>query len=88
MSDLKEIFFDGVESIHILNGTVRMDMFTLQPPKESNGNPVPVVKERVIVSLQTFLNMHTSMKKLVDKLIEDGLVTSQEKRDNNWEKAN
>lgn len=88
MSDLKEIFFDGVESIHILNGTVRMDMFTLQPPKESNGNPVPEVKERVIVSLQTFLNMHTSMKKLVDKLIEDGLVTSQEKRDNNWEKAN
>lgn len=88
MSELKEYFFDGMESIHIINGTVRMDFFTLQPPKENSGNPVPEVKARFTVPLQSFLNIHSSMQRLVDKLIEDGIVTSQDKRGNDWEKAN
>lgn len=88
MSELKEVFFDGVESIHILNGTVRMDFFTLQPPAESTGNPVPEVKARFVVPLQSFLNIYSSMQRLVDKLIADGIVTSQDKRGNDWEKTN
>ena len=88
MSELKEVFFVCLESIHILNGTVRMDFFTLQPPAESNGNPVPEVKARFVVPLQSFLNIHSSMQRLVDKLIADGIVTSQDKRGNDWEKTN
>ena len=34
MNKIKENFFDGVETIHLLNSTVRMDFFTLQPPKD------------------------------------------------------
>ena len=87
MNKIKENFFDGVETIHLLNSTVRMDFFTLQPPKEGE-KPVPEVHERVVMPIQSFLNMHAAMQQIIDKLVENGLVKTQQPAMNNWEKTN
>lgn len=87
MKQIKETFFDGVETIHLLNSTVRMDFFTLQPPKEGE-KPVPEVQERIVMPIQSFLNMHAAMQQIIDKLVENGLIKTQQPNMNSWEKTN
>ena len=85
MKQIKESFFDGVETIHILNSTVRLDFFTLQPPQEGE-KPSPEVQERIVMPIQSFLNMHSAMQQIIDKLVENGLVKTQAAQNNHWEK--
>ena len=84
MKNTKEIYADGVETIHVLNGTVRMDMFSLQPPQEG-GSPTPEVFGRVIMPIQSFLNMHSTMQQIVDKMLADGLIRDNAQQKNNWD---
>ena len=84
MKNIKETYVDGVETIHVLNATVRLDMFTLQPP-QGDGNPTPQVFERIVMPVQSFLNMHSAMQQILDKMIKDGLVTNTAQTKNNWE---
>ena len=84
MDNIKEIYIDGVETIHLLNATVRMDMFSLQPP-QGDGSPTPQVFERVIMPVQSFLNMHGAMQQIVDRMIRDGLIKPNAQPVNNWE---
>ena len=60
MSELKEVFFDGVESIHILNGTVRMDFFYSaaargEQRQSRTGSQGPVCRAAAIVSEYSFI---------------------------------
>lgn len=87
MKQIKETFFDGVETIHLLNSTVRLDFFTLQPPQEGE-KPTPEIQERIVMPIQSFLNMHAAMQQIIDKLVENGLVKPQQPDRNNWEKTN
>ena len=84
MNTIKETYIDGVETIHVLNATVRMDMFSLQPP-QGDGSPTPQVIERVIMPIQSFLNMHGAMQQIVDRMVRDGLVKPNTQQVNNWE---
>ena len=84
MTDIKEIYVDGVETIHLLNATVRMDLFSLQPPKDGE-NPAPHVFERIVMPVQSFLNMHGAMQQIVDKMMRDGLIKANAREKNNWE---
>lgn len=84
MADVKEVYIDGVETIHLLNATVRMDLFSLQPPR-GDGNPSPQVCERIIMPIQAFLNMHGAMQQIVDKMLQDGLIKANAQQKNNWE---
>jgi len=85
MEDIKEIYSDGVETIHLLNATVRMDMFSLQPPREEGGKPSPRVFERIVMPVQAFLNMHGAMQQIVDKMLQDGLIKPNAQQSNNWD---
>ena len=73
----KEIFADGIGQIHFAGGMVRYDFVTLQPRPE--GNPEPVVNERIIMPPQGFLNAFNSMQQLIDKLLEAGVLQKNEK---------
>lgn len=76
MADKKEIFADGIGQIHFAGGMVRFDFVTLQPKEE--GNPEPVVSERIIMPPQGFLNAFDSMQKLINKLLEAGVLQKNE----------
>ena len=85
MTKMKEVYVDGVETIHVLNATVRMDMHSLQPPQGEGGQPTPLVRERLIMSIQSFLNMHGAMQQIVDRMVQDGVITANTRQNNNWE---
>ena len=77
MQDKKEIFVDGIGRIHFAGGMVRFDFVTLQPEVEGKA-PVPVVNERVIMPTQGFLGAFNSMRQLIDKLLEAGVLQKNE----------
>ena len=77
MQDKKEIFVDGIGRIHFAGGMVRFDFVTLQPEVEGKA-PVPVVKECVIMPPQGFLGAFNSMRQLIDKLLEAGVLQKNE----------
>lgn len=87
MKDIKEIYTDGVETIHVLNTTVRLDMFSLQPPQEG-GKPSPHVFERIVMPVQSFLNMYGAMQQIVEKMAQDGLIKANPQEKNNWDMQN
>ncbi len=75
--DKKEIFADGIGQIHFAGNMVRFDFVTLQPSEEGKA-PVAESKIRVIMPPQGFLGAFDSMQKLIDKLVEAGVLKKNE----------
>ena len=75
----KEIFADGLGQIHFAGGMVRFDFATIQPQEEGK-EPVSVPHTRIIMPPQGFLAAFNSMQQLIDKLVEAGVLTKNEKR--------
>lgn len=68
----KEIFSDGIGQIHFVGGMVRYDYVTLQP----NSGAESCV--RIIMPPHGFLGAYNSMRKMVDKMIEAGVLKKTE----------
>ncbi|MDO4586934.1 MAG: hypothetical protein Q4C95_06500 [Planctomycetia bacterium] len=77
----KEIFVDGIGQIHFAGNMVRFDFITLQPNSEGEA-PTPQFNERIIMPPQGFLSAFDSMQKLIDKLVEAGIL-QKNSNDNN-----
>lgn len=75
--DKKEIFADGIGQIHFAGGMVRFDFVTLQPEEEGKA-PTPKSSTRIIMPPQGFLGAYNSMQKLIDKLVENGVLQKNE----------
>ena len=75
--DKKEIFADGIGQIHFAGNMVRFDFVTLQPSEEGKA-PVAESKIRVIMPPQGFLGAFDSMQKLINKLVEAGVLKKNE----------
>ena len=73
----KEIFADGIGQIHFAGAMVRFDFVTLQPG-EDGAAPVPQSNIRVIMPPQGFLSAYNSMQQLIDKLLEAGVLQTNE----------
>ena len=72
----KEIFADKIGQISFVGGMVRFDYMTIQP--EDDGVSAAEAA-RIIMPLQGFLNAADSMRQLVDKLLEAGVLTERAK---------
>ncbi len=77
MSELKEIFADGIGQIHFAAGMVRYDFVTFQPEEEGKA-PSPKSNIRIIMPPQGFLTAFNSMQQLIDKLLEAGVLQKNE----------
>ena len=75
--DKKEIFADGIGQIHFAGNMVRFDLVSLQP--EEGKAPRAEGQVRIIMPPQGFLGAFDSMQKLIDKLIEAGVLKKNEK---------
>ncbi len=73
MSDKKEIFADGVGQIHFAGGMVRLDFVTLQP-EESGKKPSTQQVLRIDMPPRGFLTAFNSMRQMLDKLVENGVL--------------
>ncbi len=73
MNEKKEIFADGIGQIHFAGGMIRFDFVTLQPEEDGKA-PVPSANIRIIMPPQGFLGAFNSMQRLIDKLVESGVL--------------
>lgn len=65
----EQIFSDGITSISIIGGTVRLDFFTFSPvEKEAGGQPKPVLQHRLVVPLPGFLQMAGKIQEAVQAI--------------------
>ena len=71
--DKKEIYADGIGQIHFAAGMVRFDFVTLQPEEDGKA-PIPQSNIRIIMPPQGFLGAYNSMQKLIDKLVDNGIL--------------
>jgi hypothetical protein len=79
-----EVFIDGISEITVTGPTVRIDTFTVSPSeKGADGNPKPVHRQRIIMTLESFMNARDLIERVARELVQGGVVrrldTSPEK---------
>jgi hypothetical protein len=71
----EEIFADGISEITVTGPTVRIDLFSLSPAERDHDNsPKPVLRQRLIMTLEGFMNAHELMERVAGELIQSGAV--------------
>jgi len=70
-----EFFIDGISEITVTGATVRIDTFTASPSeKDADGNPKPVFRQRIIMTLEGFMNARDLIERVGRELVQGGAV--------------
>lgn len=65
----EQVFSDGIGSITVIGGTVRLDFVAYSPTeKDDNGQPAPAFRQRVIMSVDAFLRSFAKLQEVVNAL--------------------
>jgi hypothetical protein len=71
-----ELYTDGVGEITVSGTIVRVDLVSLSPTERDENNvPKPVLRQRLIFSIEGFANSVELMRKALQGLIDAGAVT-------------
>lgn len=70
-----EVFADLIGEITFTGGVFRIDLLSLSPvERDAGGNPKAVLRQRIIMPPDGFLQSFTAMQDIMDKLVEAGIV--------------
>lgn len=70
-----EIYADGILDIGFGNGMVRIDLFSLSAlRKDETGQPLPAIRQRVVMSLHGFLSGLAAMEGMRQRLETAGIL--------------
>lgn len=71
-----DIFSDGVAEIALVGGVVRLDLVAMSAVERGDNNqPKMEFRGRVVMPPEAFLQTFGAMERVVDQLIDRGLVT-------------
>jgi hypothetical protein len=74
---IPELYADGVFDIGFGNGMVRIDLFSLSAlRKDANGQPLPAIRQRVVMSLPGFLASLSALEGMRQRLEAAGVLPS------------
>jgi hypothetical protein len=74
-ADPPELFADGVLDVGFGNGMVRIDLFSLSATQRGpDGQPLPAVRQRLVMSLPGFLSSLQAMEGMRRRLEEAGVL--------------
>lgn len=72
---IPELYADGVFDIGFGNGMVRIDLFSLSAlRKDANGQPLPAIRQRVVMSLPGFLASLSALEGMRQRLEAAGVL--------------
>ncbi len=72
---MERFFADEVGAIVIRDGIVRIDLITYPPASvDTEGNPAPVFTQRILMTIGDLMRSYESMRKVVQKLVDDGVL--------------
>ena len=70
-----DLFVDGVSDISMVNGMVRVDLFSFSATeKGADGSPQPEFRQRIVLSPAGFLETFGAMQGMVQRLQDAGLI--------------
>ncbi|MBR0670175.1 hypothetical protein [Neoroseomonas soli] len=70
-----ELFTDGIGEITVSGSIVRVDLVSLSPTeRDADNKPKPVLRQRLIFSVEGFANSVDVMQKALQGLIDAGVV--------------
>ena len=76
----KRTFIDGMDSISLTDGMIRMELYNVLVNKNRNSsepNPHEICEE-LIMTPQSFMKVFSTMENLVQKLEEAGILTRKD----------
>lgn len=72
---IPELFADGVLDVGFGNGMVRIDLFSLSAVRrDASGQPLPALRQRVVMSLPGFLSALQAMEGMRRQLEQAGVL--------------
>lgn len=75
MTEIKEMFIDGINNINFVNGMIRMTVGTLVANEDDNTQPEFNATYRIIMPLNSFLAGVNSQNQLVEKLEANKIIS-------------
>ena len=70
-----ELYSDGVGEITITGSIVRIDLISLSATeRDADNNPKSVVRQRIILTVESFANSVDLMQKALQSLVDAGVV--------------
>ncbi|CAM3540939.1 hypothetical protein [Parendozoicomonas haliclonae] len=79
----ESLYFDGVETVGVIGGNVRLELFRLVPDAESPSVNKRVPAGSLVMSLEGFLRTQQSMEKLVEELQSRNIITRKQPAEDN-----
>ena len=76
-----EVFADGMGEISLTGGIVRIDLMSLSSTKNSEGQPLLELRQRIVMPPDGFLRSFNAMEDLMKKLIKAGVVKQRTQED-------
>jgi hypothetical protein len=74
----QQIYCDGIGRISVIEGMVRLDLYSYSPNEtDANGNPRPVLSHRIVMGMDGFLR---SSEKVVEAVKVIGQARQQQQR--------
>lgn len=71
----EELYADGIGEITVTGSIVRIDLVSLSPvEKDENNTPKPVLRQRIIMPVDSFANAVELMRKAMGGLVEAGAI--------------
>jgi hypothetical protein len=75
----RELVSDGIGQITVTGGVVRVDLVSLSPTeRDANNNPKPTFRQRLIFSLEGFVNSTEAMQRILQGLFDAGVIKRTE----------
>ena len=73
MSNVNELYIDGIGKIDFIGGVIRMELVALQS-EENKKEPTPVVRQRVIMPARGLLQSLSVIQNMVQKMVDAGVI--------------
>lgn len=85
----KRTFIDGMESVSLTDGMIRMELYNVLIGRNRNSSENPhEICEELIMTPQSFIKVFSTMENLVQKLEEAGIITRNAANQSSEEKQN
>ncbi len=79
---IPEQYIEGIGDISFNLGMVRMNLVGLShTERDDKGNPVPEVRQHMVMSLRGFLVSLAAMQNMADKLVDAGVLQRRNPKD-------
>lgn len=73
---MQTIYADGIANMSLIDGVIRIDLINITQVEQEKTNIAPVAT--LAMSVPGLLRTHDQLSKMINKMVEDGILTRNE----------